>query len=464
MTRNPYLDFDRQVMGDCYTSNEVWENLRKLTDDFGSRFGGTEGEKLAAQFLHDALASFGLENVTSEPIEYLGWRRGEATLEVLSPIRRTIPCISLPHCPAGVVETDLVDIQDGSPRDFDSRAGEIAGKIVLTTSAVTMPGVTRWVHRGEKLGRSILAGAAGFIFINHYPGFGPPTGGIAHNNQPALIPGVGMSLEDGAYLQRLVSQYGQVRVRLTTRDTFEPMTSWNVYGDLPGRSDELLMLGCHYDGHDIAQGAQDPASGTVAVLEAARLLAKYGGKPGCSVRFIFWGVEEIGLLGSRAYAKTHENEMDRIRFYFNMDSAGAVADKGVVLNEWPELATLFKSWAGEMALPYLVGQSIHAHSDHFPFLMAGVPTGGMEQVKKNLSGRGYGHTAYDTLDKVNLRDLREAATLAARLALRIANETDWPAERRSSAHVQALFESPEYREEAEFRAALAARYRQDQDN
>ena len=71
MNQNPYLSFDRQVIGDCYTSNEVWENLRKLTDEFGSRFGGTEGERMAADFLRDALSSYGLQNVTAETFEYL---------------------------------------------------------------------------------------------------------------------------------------------------------------------------------------------------------------------------------------------------------------------------------------------------------------------------------------------------------------------------------------------------------
>ena len=458
MTKNNYLAIDRQILGDGYASNESWENLRVLTDEYGSRFGGTEGEEKAARFLQEKLKAYGLKNVTAEPIHYLGWRRGEATLEILEPVVRNIPCISLPHCPAGVVEADVVDMGDASPKDFETRGNEIAGKIVLTNSVVSMTGVNRWIHRNEKLGRSILAGAAGFIFTNHYPGYGPPTGGIGFNNQTALVPGIGLSYENGAFLQRLLKHYGRLRIRLTTRDTSEPMVSWNVFGDLPGKRDEIVMLGSHYDGHDISQGAQDPASGTVAVLEAARLLAAYGGALDCTVRFIFWGVEEIGLLGSRAYVRAHEDQMDRIRFYFNMDSAGAVVDKGVVLNEWPELAPLFRQWAEEMALPYLVGQSINAHSDHFPFLMAGVPTAGMEQVKRNLSGRGYGHTAYDTLDKVNLRDLREAATLAARLALRVANEETWPAARRSNEAVQALFESPEYEEESRFRAAIAARY------
>ncbi len=458
MALNPYLTIDQKMIGDCYSSNAAWENLRKLTDEFGSRFGGTEGEKQAAEFLRQSLVEYGLKNVTTEPVEYLGWRRGKSALEVISPVSRSIPCISLPHCPPRVVEAELVDMEDGSPKDFEGRAGEIEGRVVLTNSVVSMPGVNRWIHRNEKLGRSILAGAAGFIFVNHYPGYGPPTGGIGHNNQPALIPGIGVSHEDGAYLQRLVRQFGRVRVRLTTNDLFEPMISWNIYGDLPGRSDEIVMLGCHYDGHDISQGAQDPASGTVAVLEAARLLALYGGTFRCRVRFVFWGVEEIGLLGSKAFVKMHEAELDDYRFYFNMDSAGAVVDKGVVLNEWPELTPLFKNWSAEMALPFLVGQSINAHSDHFPFLMAGVPTGGLEQVKKDLSGRGYGHTAFDTLDKVNVRDLREAATMAARLALRIANEENWPAHRRGGEAVSALFDSPLYEEEAQFREAIAARY------
>jgi Zn-dependent M28 family amino/carboxypeptidase len=111
-----------------------------------------------------------------------------------------------------------------------------------------------------------------------------------------------------------------------------------------------------------------------------------------------------------------------------------------------------------MAHPFLVGQSINAHSDHFPFLMAGVPTAGMESVKKDLSGRGYGHTAYDTLDKVDITSLREAAALASRLTLRLANAEDWPAQRRNADAVKVLLTGPQYEEEANFRAAIAAHY------
>ncbi len=460
MSKNPFLHVDQQMVGDIYTSPEIMENLATLCDEFGSRFGGTRGESQAAAFFEEQMQAYGLQNIHREPVEYQGWRRREATLEVIHPVQRTIPCISLPHSPAATVEAVLIDLGDGAPADFERRAGEIKGKIVMTNSVVSPAGVLRWIHRNDKLGYCLLAGATGFIFVNHYPGYGPATGGIGNGGRAALIPGISVSYEDGGLLQRLVKRHGEIRLRMTTRDELFPATSWNVLGDLAGETETIVMLGCHYDGHDISQGAQDPASGAVAVLDAARVLAKFAGRLPCTLRFAFWGVEEIGLLGSKAYVQEHASEMDGYRFYLNMDGAGAVTEKGVVLNEWPDLEPLFSGWADQMSHPFLIGQSINAHSDHYPFLMAGVPTGGMEKVKKDLSGRGYGHTAFDTLDKTDISSLREAAALGARLALRIAAASEWPASRRSQQAVAALFEAPQYQEEQAHHERVASWYAQ----
>jgi hypothetical protein len=144
-----------------------------------------------------------------------------------------------------------------------------------------------------------------------------------------------------------------------------------------------------------------------------------------------------------------------------MDSAGAKTnDRDIVLNEWPELQPLIERWREEMSLSFAVGQRTSAHSDHFPFFMAGVPTGSMQSAVQSLEGRGYGHTCYDTVDKVALDDLREAAALAARLALRIASEEDWPSARRDEEIVRALLDTPEYQEEQEVRARVGAFYAQ----
>lgn len=458
---NPFLPIDRQIMGDVYTSTEAMDNLTILCDEFGSRFGGTPGEKQAADFMKAKLEAYGLQNVHLEPIEYIGWRRGTTKLEIVDPIQKVIPCISLPHSPPTDLTALIVDMGDGAPDDFDARTAEIAGKIVLTNSEVNPGGVKRWVHRNEKYGRSLLAGATGFIFVNHYPGFGPATGGIApEDGGAALIPGISVSYEDGAYLQRLVKRHGAVKIHISSSDVCQPMTSWNVIADLPGQADnrQIIMLGSHYDGHDISQGAGDPASGTVAVLEAARVLAQYAGNLPHTIRFALWGVEEIGLIGSTQYAEQHKEELGQIRFYLNMDSAGAIPNKGIVLNQWPELANLFKDWSEEMALAFGLEQSVNAHSDHYPFLMAGVPTGGIGSVGGKFSGRGYGHTQYDTLDKVTQTGLREAAVLAARLALRLASVAVWPVQQRSQEEVTAVLDNPDNKEETELFGRVHAFY------
>jgi Zn-dependent M28 family amino/carboxypeptidase len=463
---NPFLPLDQHITGDIFTGTAAMDVLTDLCDRFGSRFGGTPGERQAAEYIKEKLEEYGLKDVHLEPFEYLGWRRGEARLEILEPVQAldpvhaTLPCISLPHSPAAHLEGEIIDLGDGAPDDFERRAAEIRGKIVMVTSEINPKNTKRWVHRSEKFGRSVLAGATGFIFVNHYPAYGPATGGIGYRNQAALIPGISISKEGGAYLQRLAKRAGRVTIRLVTSDSLAPMTSWNIVGDLPGAEypSEVVMLGSHYDGHDISQGAVDPASGVAAVLEAARVLAKYAQPLPRTLRFALWGVEEIGLLGSRAYVAAHAVDLKNIRFYLNMDAAGGVDPLDIMLHEWPELQATFEGYRDQMALDFTVGQSFHAASDHFPFLQAGVTTGGIESVRKGRTGRGYGHTRHDTVDKVSQENLRGAACLAARLALRVASEADWPASPRDAAAVGKLLEQPGQKDIQEYRARLDALY------
>ena len=432
--------------------------LETLCDEFGSRFGGTKGERQAADYIKGKLEDYGLKDVHLEPFQYLGWRRGEAALHIIEPIQRATPCISLPHSPPTDLTGEVFDMGEGFPDDFDKNTEQIKGKIVMVSSEMNPKSSKRWVHRMEKYGRSILAGAIGFIFVNHYPGYGPATGGIGVRGKGGPIPGISLSKEEGSFIQRLIQKHGTVKVHLKTTDSLEEMTSWNVVGDLPGNKypQQVILLGSHYDGHDISQGAVDPASGVASVLEAARVLAKYAHPTPRTLRFCLWGVEEIGLLGSSAYVEDHKEELSNVRFYLNMDAAGGVDPMDINLHEWPELQETFEGYRNQMNLDFAVGQSFHAASDHFPLLMKGVCTGGIESVRKTRTGRGYGHTKHDTVDKVTLVSLREAATLASRLAIRIASETQWPVSSRDSEAVAKLMDSPNMREVQEYRRRLEA--------
>ena len=456
------LQIDRQMVGDIYTSREVMDNLTVLCDDFGSRFAGTPEEREAAEFIAETFTRYGLKNVQFEPYPYAGWSRGEARLEIVEPIRKSLHCISLPYCPAADVTATLISVGCGSPAEYEALGEKMAGNMVMAESA-SPPDLGRWVHRKEKYERAVLGGASVFIFVSELPGVGPETGSL-QSNQPAPIPGISVCKEDGEFLQRLIRRRGEVILKLRTTDVNEPRTSWNVVADLPGQEMpmEQVILGCHYDGHDIAQGAHDPASGMVAVMEAARVLSEYAADGlKRTVRFIAFGTEEIGLTGSHRYVESHDTELDNVRFMLNLDAAGGSGRKGVVIHRWTELEPLFRQAAEEMASEMPVGQKVHSYSDHFPFFLKGVPTAHIGDPEAGPAGRGFGHTAYDTLEKVELENLRKASAMGAQLALRIsswgcANADQFPA-RRSAEAVQQILDTDTGLEGYRVSLALAER-------
>lgn len=439
---NPYLNYDQQIVGDVYTSSEVMDNLTVLCDDFGSRFAGTPEEYKAATFIAETLNKYGLKNVRLEDYPYAGWSRGTASLRILEPIQRDLHCISLPYCPAHNITGELVSVGYGSPKEYSELGENVMGKIVMAKSA-SPQNLGRWVHRKEKYERAVLSGAAVFIFVSEHPGVGPETGSL-QNNRPAPIPGISVCKEDGDFLSRCLDRYGNVTMHLHTTDINQPRTSWNVVADLPGNEfpDEMIILGCHYDGHDISQGAHDPASGMVSVIEAARVLSKYTNDIlKRTVRFIAFGTEEIGLTGSFQYVDKHADELDNIQLMLNMDAAGGKSRKGIVLHHWEILEGMFREFQQQINADMPLGQKVHSYSDHFPFFLKGVPSCHMGDPTSAPSGRGFGHTAYDTIEKVELDNLRRASSIGARIALRCANIDKINVKRRTQEEVQHIVDT-----------------------
>ncbi|MFQ6054211.1 MAG: aminopeptidase, partial [Candidatus Bathyarchaeia archaeon] len=116
-------ELEISVVGDIWTSNEAFENLTVLCDSFGSRFAGTEGEKLAVDFIASKMREYGLENVAADEFTYTGWKRGEARLEMLHPFERRLETISLalsPPTPPEGIEGEVVDLGTGSPEEFEA--------------------------------------------------------------------------------------------------------------------------------------------------------------------------------------------------------------------------------------------------------------------------------------------------------------------------------------------------------
>ncbi len=448
---NPNLDVDKKIMAEIYTTSEPMDNLKVLCDVHGSRFPGLPGDKDAVDYLVEKLKEYGCENVHAEEFTIPGWSRGSATLEIVNPIKRSFDVISLPHSLGGEVEGEVVFLGSASPEKIEET--DIEGKICMVTSA-RPAGMNRFYHRSEKYMRSVQAGAKGWIFMNHYPAYGPPTGGIN-----PVIPAIGISYEEGAFIERLIERTGKVIVKLKTTDKNVDTPTWNVIADVVPENpvdDEYICVGSHLDGHDISQGAVDPASGVAVVLEIARTLNTVKDKLKRRVRCMTFGAEEIGLYGSYSYSDTHEAELDKCRFMLNLDSAGSAGKKGLKIHNFDSIEKFVKKWEKEMVTEVPTAQGVSPYSDHWPFFLKSVPCATGSDPTSTRTGRGYGHTRYDTLDKVEMKYLHLAAANYTRILFRVANEENWNPERKTQEEIEDFIEEQGY----DKTVALAAEMKQ----
>lgn len=425
---------DKDIIGEAWLSDEAYKNVDAMSE-MGSRFGGTESEKQAVEYILAKMREYGFSNVHTEPFAYTGWARGSASLCVTSPVTKQLDCIGLPHCGTFDVTGEVVNLGYGTPGEFEANRDRIKGRIVLV-DAKSPAYFRRGIHRLEKYGRAVAAGATGFIWMRDQGGHLPETGGLRPYCE---IPGIGVSKETGESIKRLASS-GACMVRIVTKNTVEQMTSWNVIGDLPGKSkpDEVIIVGAHFDGHDIATGSLDDAAGAAVVLEAGRLLARHARALERTVRLICFPVEEIGLLGSFAYVREHMQALRSFRFMLNLDGAGREGDKGVALQGFAELIPFFKEVSRDMKYPFIADNAFSMNSDMYPFSLEGVPSATLSVMDAVRTGRDWGHTSADTIDKVSSKWLRNDSLLVARMILRMATWESLPARHKTKDEIKQI--------------------------
>ncbi|HYE64304.1 MAG TPA: M28 family metallopeptidase [Pyrinomonadaceae bacterium] len=200
----------------------------------------------------------------------------------------------------------------------------------------------------------------------------------------------------------------------------------NVTAELPGESNDVIILASHYDTKLFKEfrfvGANDAGSSTGALLELARVLATRGQKPRFTYWFVFFDGEEAfcegwedcgkpnapdNTYGSRRYAAQlkEKNELRRVRAMILLDMVG-YKDLRLGRDEMSTQWLLDVVWQTARELGY--GEQFVSEvenvggDDHEPFLRAGVDALDIIQ----LDTYPYWHTAEDTLDKISPRSLK----------------------------------------------------------
>ena len=170
--------------------------------------------------------------------------------------------------------------------------------------------------------------------------------------------------------------------------------SQNVISVIKGEIDEEIVFTAHYDSVPFSKGVYDNGAGSAILLELYRYFTI--NKPYRTLRFIWCGSEERGLLGSKAYVKKHNKELKNIILCINVDVAGPVLGKdGIIVMATKEAEGFVKEYRDEIEYVCDVSSSTYS-SDAIPFADKGIP--GLNFFRFGTPGAAYIHCRKDTLN------------------------------------------------------------------
>lgn len=470
-----------KIIDEGLQRSEVMKNASALFDGIGPRLTNSENQHKAQTWAIALLKSYGLSNVHEEPFYFgLGWNLDSYSAAMVTPRKLALTVIPVAWSPPteGTLTAPVIVAPMSKDEHLAAWKGKLAGKIVL----VSLPGETSESKDGlfqrytdkdiaeldhydhpdydplhkshwmkvlpftEKL--AAFAKAEGAVaIVTKANRDGKLVSGEGYAYQPGhtlALPTVQMAQEDYRRLVRLAvtGPAPQLSVAVAARYDDHNLNASNIIAEIPGSDPRagIIMAGAHFDSWIAGDGASDNGAGSVAVIEAVRLIQKLGIKPRRTIRIALWSGEEQGELGSLAYVSQHfasrpvdpkiagfaaedawnkafpitpKPEYASLKAYFNVDNgSGKVrgfyteGNAGVnpLLGEW--LAP-FKS----LGASALVASKTHG-TDHEKYQAVGLPGYQFIQDPLDYETRVH-HSTLDTLDHMRAEDMRQISVVWA---------------------------------------------------
>jgi hypothetical protein len=300
----------------------AWDFVEGITTEVGPRQAGTEAEARGRAWAVAWLKAKGFTNVADEPFMMDTWVPGDiARARVTAPFAQDLVVLPLGDSaatPAGGIEGEVVffrtvDELRAAPE------GSLKGKIAYIShqmrpaqdgSHYGFAGPARWVGAGIAASKGAVATVIKSVGTDHHRN--PHTGGTTFPDGVNPIPAGALSLPDAENLERMFERAGgrpiTLKLEMNPRQLGQTQ-SGNVVGEILGRNPSLppVLLACHIDSWWNSPGAFDDGAGC-AIIAAAALNAGKAGQPLRTIRVLFAGAEETGLWGSAAYSKAHISE------------------------------------------------------------------------------------------------------------------------------------------------------------
>lgn len=380
------------------------------------RVSGTPEEKKAAEIIRDEAASFGFKTEIEE-FKTKDGKVSETVLEVLEPYHKVYTAIA--HRRSACV--------DGT---FDAYYAEDALDVNLIGASGKAIYINTPVNK-KNYARLLKASPACVIVGN---------GDLRdHEDETDLIQGMLRPILTDDFDERLCAVEvrmkdlfemiklgaSKMRVKVVSED-FEN-TSRIVTGVIEGsdRKEEIISFVGHMDSTQYSHGCYDNAAGSALIMELARCFME--NKPRRTLRFIWAGSEERGLLGSKYFVKAHEDEVKKTRLCVNCDLAGSIAGHEAAIVTGPDSLTRHIDMMMKEAGYAVETRTDTYSSDCIPFADSGVPA--VSILRFGAPGMSYIHNRHDVIDYVWAPAMQKTGDILHLFATKMDGAEFFPVER-----------------------------------
>ena len=388
-------------------------NARKLKQifkdtDFVHR-SGTAEELRVAEYLKAQCEAFGVP----ARLESFRVAMGEIEQAQVLADGKEIPCRGFFCCGCGTVEGELYYMPG---QDKVSIAGA-KDKIVLLDTQ----GVGFFTYQDL-----VKAGAKGILF--QYGNLYYPNKDIDERDLREQVVGEEKKLLCAMlHVSTAVElvRRGVKRVRITIKQREFDGESHNVIAEIPGKRDEWIVLSAHYDTTALSHGSYDNMSGCACLLGVMDALR--GKTLNYGLRFVFCGSEERGLLGSKAYVRDHEAELEKIALNINLDMIGTIMGKFIACASAEEKLSGYLEYMGaELGFPVSARIGVYS-SDSTPFADKGVPAVSLARIaSKDVAPI---HCRYDRPELLSMEQLQKDIAFITEFTRRMADAACCPVSR-----------------------------------
>ncbi len=379
------------------------------------RISGSKEELKAANILKTEIEKLDLD-AKFETFEVPFYHPKKVTLKVTKPYEKEYEATIIGHSGNISTEKDFIFVENFEQLEYL----DVKDKIVMLNQHVS--------YKAYKM--LVEAQAAGFITFSGMVQDEEDKTDIAvrilrkGHTKYGQCPGATIRVSDAIEIvdRKAESVFLEIEQEITTA------TSQNIIAEIKGaeKPEEIILLCAHYDSVEYSKGSYDNGAGSVVIMELLKHFVEH--QPKRTLRFAWFGSEERGLLGSNAYIKDHEAELEKIKIVINVDVAGPTLGQDVAyVSADLALKHMIDIMGKETGFSIETKHDVYS-SDSTPFAEKGVPA--ISFCRFGARGSANIHNRYDTMDIIRAESLDRTIGFVENFSERVANAVHFPIPRK----------------------------------